>query len=326
MRPHGVRPLCFLTLALAVGCVPVPVVSTPEVGYRREIQSGGFVRYGAGDQVAGDMEIAARTYRGPGNAEVRLVAMVHFGDASFYEQVRKELDEADAVLFEGVKSDEDEESALDSMQPMLEMVEESTGLVYQADALPVGDDPGFVWADLASAELEKAAEALGVPLLPDVSAAAIAVAVGAIRALMVLSGLDDEEKKLVFRHLLADLLAGGSPDADRIREALKAYRAPVGLDPKALDALELKLAGEGLADGEIEDMRTTIAQDYCILVLRNDRVMEVLDEVLDEGEAKRVVILYGAEHMWDLAERLEARGWRQVRQRWRTAWRVQSLR
>lgn len=57
-----------------------------------------------------------------------------------------------------------------------------------------------------------------------------------------------------------------------------------------------------------------------LIVLRNDRLMQVLDERLPNVPKGRITVLYGAGHMPDIDHRLVQRGWTVAKSSWYSAW------
>ncbi len=76
---------------------------------------------------------------------------------------------------------------------------------------------------------------------------------------------------------------------------------------KQFDDIEAAMSGLDGPDGSV------------ILTERNKKCLEVLNQQLNAGK-KHLGIFYGAAHLPDMEQRVEAMGFKQVAKRWRVAW------
>jgi hypothetical protein len=230
---------------------------------------------------------------------VDLVAVVHIGDRAYYDQLNKELDKYDVVLFELVAppgtrvpkgGKRDKGNPLHMIQNIMKTM---LGLEFQLEHIDY-TKKHFVHADLSPDEMVKAMKergesgltlALGVltDILRQQNAMALKKDKGPAEDVNPLALLLDPQAGLKLRRLLAD--------------QLEAMDTGTGLGPTINNLL---------------------------IVDRNKAALKVLRKEIDGGK-KKIAIFYGAGHMPDFEQRLLADfGLRRQNVSWLRAWDLQA--
>lgn len=109
--------------------------------------------------------------------------------------------------------------------------------------------------------------------------------------------------------------------------------APAGASPALVEgisnlmwsAFDPKRARAGLASvlaTAFDDLPGMLGTKlaHSLIEMRNDRLMQVLDERLPRLPKGRITVLYGAGHMPDIDRRLLQRGWSVAKSTWYSAW------
>ncbi len=271
------------------------------------------MRYAPPSPSGGGLDIAITDYVHPdGGPTVSLVGVVHVADPLYFEAMQEELDRYDIVLYEGVKPADlsvvdwqseakDQLSSLSSFQRRLASW---FGFDFQLDTLDYGR-AHFRHADMT---MEQFVEEGGDKILP-LPAPAREHEDDDGRPRL---GRDEEEPERTGRGV-TDAVQGTLDQVLRFGEGL--------LDkPNPLRSMARRMFAEtmGTADiGTSLEMIPGFAE--LILIRRNEVVMERLEETLTDAEGS-IAIFYGAAHMPDLEERLEALGYERRGARWLRAW------
>lgn len=322
-------------LLAAVAAATLPAC---QVKYRREVEkpgtpakwsysAGGFMRYDGYDDVAGDLEVGVREYVKPGSgARVRLVGAIHIGDLDYYKTLQKEtMDDADVVLFEGVKFEGDAKppdlgGVYGAMGSLLGIGFQKDGINYKAG--------NFVHCDITVKD--------GDPLFQTVDpeqmnqASMMLQPLASMKAMFTAGG-DARRTEDALKHGMVTIMAmqmggeeaggGDAKDlAERAAEKLGAGDKNNPLRKQAQDALEqLRKAGGGQIPGMPEGMKREV------LDRRNAYVMNALRARLDaDGDQKQqtIAVFYGAAHLQGMEKDLLSWGYQPVETSWFKAWRM----
>jgi hypothetical protein len=230
---------------------------------------------------------------------VDLVAAVHVAEPSFYDQLNKEFEQYDVVLYEmvapeGTKPSKDgrgSDSPISAVQngltDLLELEFQLKGIDYSRK--------NFIHADMSPDEFSRSMRERDESLLSIV-----------IRMMGY----------AVAQEASRDPKASGPADFDLLAALLDDNRA---LALKRVMAQQFEDMGSMTEVIDGPKGSTLISQ-------RNKKVMESLQRQIDAGK-KKIAIFYGAGHMADMAKRLEADfGLARQNTRWLKAWDLEGKR
>jgi hypothetical protein len=252
-----------------------------------------FLRFTGDARNGGILETADVAYRNDAGVEVRLVAAVHIADQPYFEALNKSFRPADAVLYEMVRpkgspppriGDPPSDAGIAQLQHFLK---NRLNLAFQLDVIDY-HRPNFIHADM-DAETFTAMQARRGESFASLMLSSMLEALSNPSA-----GLNDPDQPQTMMQLLA------RPDGERQFKLLIA---------RQMGDLEAGAMG-------LKGLNGTV-----ILTERNKTVMAALKEALADGK-KKIAIFYGAAHMPDLGEQLEAMGFNPVDTRWHEAWDV----
>ena len=206
-------------------------------------------------------------------------------DAGYYEQVQRDLDQYDTVLYEGVKQGDQPNKETIGLQAVQSGMARVLGLQYQKDGIAyVGTN--MVHADIDASALERNLN--GEKLTPFG---------GMISPEMV-------DRLKPFLELLGTFLDQWLASNPGIQNSLKHQ------------------FGSSMSQTDVSsqlppNMKKAIIDD------RNQIVMDVLAEQRRVNpHRKRIAIFYGAAHNMDFSRRLQAQGYTRGTRRWLTAWEI----
>lgn len=255
---------------------------------------GVFIRHTPNDS-KGVLKIAKAVYESPNTkAKVILYGVIHIADKTYYNNVQRDLNSYDVVLYEGVGTPEEKrQMKLAKTKPkgfnvsiIQELMCDVLGLEFQLKAIDYKAG-NLVHADMSMKQFQEmtggGAQASPLP--------------GAN-----LDFLNNEQLKPLIK------MGRGL-----LRTFLKS-------SPEFQNNLKAKLAEQlaQAADGKIPGMNP---QMYKVLVVeRNKIVLNVLREQLKTRKSGEIAIFYGAAHMPDFHQRLEKEGWKQTSKTWLSAW------
>jgi hypothetical protein len=232
---------------------------------------------------------------GEGDLVVDLVAAVHVGDRTYYDQLNRQFEDYDVVLYELVapKGTRIPKGGRRGSDNPLALLHHLAKFVLSLESQTERIDytrKNFVHADLSPADLAEAIRKRGdngVTLF-------LSIAADLIRQqnLEAMKGPKKGDGDLDLFGLLLD------PDAS--------------VKLKRLLAQQLETMGSG--DGLGPTLNTLLVSD------RNQAALKVLQKEMARGR-KKIAIFYGAAHMPDFERRLrEDFGLRRQSEHWRTAW------
>lgn len=250
-----------------------------------------FVRVSSDAEGHGAIESSFVTYVAPdGKTKVVLYGVTHIGTTDYYRDIQGRLDGYDVVLYEAVTPSPDHhpiDAPKDAVAPA-DILAKLMGLKSQTRHLSY-DRPNFVWADLTMSEIAER------------------------------GGSDAMEQALSGPR--AEAASPAAAEAGAVGEdGLEVAEAPVAAEPVSIDELRGNFARSVMAS--IEDLGKSLGEDVELVIIdwRNDRVMEVLQEQLEQAPGSSIAIFYGAAHMPDFESRLFSRGFRRTGQGWDVAW------
>ncbi|HZK82170.1 MAG TPA: hypothetical protein VFC46_13905, partial [Humisphaera sp.] len=252
-----------------------------------------FLRFVEDSNGGGKLQTAITTYSNRVGVTVDLIAAVHVGEESYYEGLNKRFEGYDALLYEMVKPKgmgaplrgQKSHSAVGMFQRFLKDV---LHLDYQLDDIDYTKS-NFVHADLDAETFSDMESERGESIF-----------------------------SLMFRQMLHEMnrQAEGKPsNAEPITlvDLLFAMRAPDR--PRQL---KLLLARQF---GDIEEQMSGLEgpNGSVIITERNKKCISVLKKTIASGHTD-IGIFYGAAHMRDMSQRLEAMGFHKTATTWRVSW------
>lgn len=247
-----------------------------------------YVRYAAGESAEdGALQTAVATFRHPTRDQVVvLYGVVHVAETDYYAKVQQDLDSYTTVLYEGVAPGSEEPTEADkSLGEMQKVMGELLGLTFQKDGINYTRQ-NLVHADMTMDELK---ERMGG---------------GTINPM----GQFMDEKQMASMAPMMKMIAGVG-------------KMLMQANPRMRDQLKRQMASQ-LANADMSSIPGGEKMHQVILIDRNVVCMKVLDQQLERQQDGSIAIFYGAAHMPDLEQRLEAMGFTLTEKRWMSAWRV----
>ncbi|MBR6436028.1 MAG: hypothetical protein IKS45_05935 [Thermoguttaceae bacterium] len=226
----------------------------------------------------GSLDTAVRKFVGENGVCVDLVGAIHIGEKSYYKELNKLFEEYDVVLYEvvaeeGTRPEPSEEDKMPSSVIGFAQFQFANilGLVHQLEHIDYKKE-NMVHADLSPKEFAEAQKARD-----DGFAAMYFREMGFNMARKNPNASDVDDSKVI--------LAFFKKDRKRaLKDALADQFA----------TMDSEMAMKGTSDG------TSIITD------RNNRVLEKLKGILDEGSKKKIAIFYGAAHLPEFSEKLKS--------------------
>jgi len=252
-----------------------------------------FIRFIKTAEKEGHVDTAVKSYfRERDQVLVTLAAVVHIGDAAYYDKFQKLFESYDAVLYEMIRDEEvTPPTEISSDHPISQLqigMKNMLDLEFQLERIDYSKT-NFVHADLdpesfANLQAERGESLFGV---------------------LLRAALEEQSRQNanpeVGLNPFALLFALGSDDrAHQLKFLLGQQMSNV---ESMLGGVDKSADGKGSA----------------ILSGRNEHVMKVLNEQIAEGK-KKLVIFYGAGHMPDLEKRLNGEDFKKVTEHWNIAW------
>ena len=241
----------------------------------------------------GLLETSIVRYRNDAGTSVDLIGAVHVGDAAYYDLLNERFAAYDVLLYEMVmpkgadparrdRPNEDIPMGMQLIGGLQKAVQMALDLEFQTDAIDYAAR-NFVHADLDLETFTRLQSEQGEGFLD-----------------------------IILGQMMEDLLSPkprdgkGQPQVTffEIMEAMEA--------PDSSRRLKLLFAREL---SRMDDMMAVFdpgGDGSVILDVRNERALEVLDEVLEEGRGEEIGIFYGAAHLKGMEELLLDRGFEQV--------------
>jgi hypothetical protein len=268
---------------------PAPAAAGAEV--RHSLSQ--FMRFIDQGAAGGRFETADVVFVNDQGAVVRLVSAVHIGEASYFKGLDDSFRQRDVVLYELVKPrggglpvpGADATNAIGQLQRFLK---DSLRLEFQLDQIDYSA-PNFVHADLDTETFQQMQEERGETFATLMLQQLMKAMTQPVRPAAV-EDMDQAMEDLVKLFT--------RPDMER---QIKIFVA------RQLGEMEEHALGLDGPNGSV------------IITERNKAAIKVLENVLEDGK-KDIAIFYGAAHMPDLAQRLQAMGFKHVATEWRLAW------
>jgi hypothetical protein len=254
-----------------------------------------YIRYVDRGDAGGELDTADVAFTNGHGVTVHLIAAVHIGEQSYYDNLNKSFAGYDAVLYELIKprgaappggagAGERSDSMISRFQLLLKNV---LDLQFQLDVIDY-TKPNFVHADLDRETFDKMEADRGESIF----------------SLMLQQTLKE----------WSNPTPGVAEDPDeQMKDLVKLVCMPDGrrqfkkILAQEMDQMEFDAAGLGGPDGSV------------IVTERNKAALRALTRSISRGK-KNLAIFYGAAHMPDMSQRLEALGFTPVSTDWRTAW------
>ncbi|HAV61526.1 MAG TPA: hypothetical protein DCY13_04075 [Verrucomicrobiales bacterium] len=295
-RPRAGRCLCRVPLLvlLVIGLMSGRAADAPAVpaGFSKE-----FIRFTKTGSGEGHVDTAVKSYFREGDrALVTLAAVIHVGDAAYYEKLQKLFESYDSVLYEMIR-DRDAEPASEvgtdhPVSQMQIMMKTLLGLEFQLDRIDYGRT-NFVHADLDPESFARLQADRGETIF----------------GLLFRAAMEEQRRQSANPeeglNPFALLLAFTAEDSAHQLKFLLGQQ--MGQMENLLAGLDQSAGGEGSV----------------ILSGRNDHAMKVLSEELQKGR-KKLVLFYGAGHMPDFEKRLLKQGFKLVTEHWNVAWDIRK--
>lgn len=286
--------IVFLPLVL-LGWVTASPAVTPTT-WPADTQPGQtpqFLKFVEDPYGGGKLEAAIVTYRNDKGVTVHLVSALHVGEKSYYDGLAKTFEGYDVLLYEMVKykdqpppsPGEKSHSTVSGFQRFLKDV---LALDFQLDDIDY-TKPNFVNADLDYETFSRLQDERGE----------------SIWGIMLQSMLREMRRQ-------AEGQGRNAPEFGMIDllVALKAPDRPRQLKillAKQFDDIEDQISGLTGPNGSV------------IITERNKAALEGLQKAIADGK-KNIGIFYGAGHMRDMEQRIEAMGFHPTGIEWRVGW------
>lgn len=291
--------------------VALVLASAGFLGAEELKEPANFVRF-TDEKGGGRLETAVVTYTNHAGVELKLVSAIHIGERSYFEELAKDFEAQDAVLYELVKEKgaplpgpgvvrpeaaEGEEDGpgggMKAVGDLQRFLKDTLNLEFQLDVIDYRK-PNFVHADMDREQFEKAQAARGESF-----------------ETMMLQQLMSAMTKP-----MPEALPGGGKDADQmLRDLVRLVTRPdMERQIKTLIARQM---------GQMQDAAMGLdgPGGSVILTERNEAAVKVLEETLKAGGKKKISIFYGAAHMPDLAKRVRELGFKPAGPiEWKKAW------
>lgn len=256
-----------------------------------------FLRFVKSGPSEGHLDTAVKRYeRASDKAAVTLIAVVHVGDAAYYERLQRSFERYDALLYEMIRDRDDApapaergEHPISQLQVGMKRLLE---LEFQLDRIDYSKS-NFVHADLDPETFGKLQEERGETIF----------------GLLLKAALEEQRRQSTNAaaplNPFALLIALASSDRGHQLKMMMG---------REMAQMEGVLAGID---------KTKDGKGSAILSGRNEHAMKVLGQQIAKGR-RNLAIFYGAGHMPDLEKRLGDQGFKRVQEDWMVAWDVRK--
>lgn len=254
-----------------------------------------FMRFVDDGHQGGSLQTADVEFRNAAGVSVHLIGAIHIGEKAYYDSLNRDFQGYDAVLYEMVKPHDmpppapgEAKTSDNPISQLQRLMKDSLDLDFQLDDIDY-TAPNFVHADLDKETFEKMQEERG------------------------------ETFEMIF-----------------LRMAMKAFTDPPAVNPVATaedtkeDLISILTHPDMERQIKVVLARELTGVDFSsfgldgpggsvLVTERNKVALQVLSDTLATGK-KKIAIFYGAAHMTDMSQRLEAMGFSPVSTRWNVAW------
>ncbi len=247
--------------------------------------------------------IPIAVYKNAAGQELDLVGVVHVAAADYYEELNHRFQSYDRVFFEMVDGGDLVERELLMKKMMDDTATEEDKKRYE--------------------EIVKGSSS-GMNPLSIVLQIVTAYLIGETELQMQQTGIDYGYKHFIFADMtqnelkaamkergetvlglaLCELLLGKKKDPEKVKKQQELAARMMNPEGEKVSAVR-----EFLIDGLVDAMESNRMNDTAIIISRNEKAMEILDEAMKGQDYKRVALFYGAAHIPDFHERLVARGY-----------------
>lgn len=264
-----------------------------------------FIRYRQGaTQQDGELQISVTQFADINSNTVTLYGVVHMADERYYQQVQRDLDTFDSVLYEGVGPQPGQKAPRRAPPGSIDigtlqrLMSGGLGFQFQKEGIDYSR-PNLVHADMSMEELQRALGGKSInPLeqyLPRKDG-------GSSFDLSKVKPLIEQGGEVLSQ------LAEQIPEIKQVLDRLQ-------------DQLKLQMAQQ-LANSDMSTMLDP-KMYQAIVVERNKVVIQTLQrELRQHPNKKNLAIFYGAAHNPDLRQRLVQLGFKETNKRWMSAWRI----
>jgi len=247
-------------------------------------QDQDYIRFREGPtEQDGALQIAVETYTRNG-VTLDLYGVVHMADEAYYQEIQRDLDQYDVVLYEGIKQGDTPNQETVGLNAVQAGMARLLGLQFQKEGIDY-TRPNLVHADMDASTLE--------------------------------DSLDGESISPLGGIISPDLLEQLEPVLRIAGDLLDQY---LEFNPEIRTTFKLQFAQQ-MAGTDVEDQLTPQMRQ-AIIIDRNQIVMDVLAEQERTTNNRTYAIFYGAGHNADFRQRLEDEGWTRGSKRWMTAWSI----
>ncbi|MCC7350061.1 MAG: hypothetical protein IT446_05775 [Phycisphaerales bacterium] len=284
--------LIALGVNIALGWACLPMVRADQAPTTAPAQTQAdaspYLRFVDEGAAGGSLQSGEVTLVNADGVTIDLIAAIHIGETSYYQELNRHFQDFDAVLYEmvmpkGMKPHAPGVGGDSSVAQLQRFLKDVLALDYQLDVIDYRP-ANFIHADLDTQTFEKLQRQRGESF-------ASLMLQGLMRALA-----DPPPQSDAQTEDLLDLLT--RPDLDRQIKLVLA---------RQLGDIERIAGGLDGPDGSV------------ILTERNKAAISVLESTLKQGH-RHLAIFYGAAHMPDLQRRVEALGFKPVNTQWHMAW------
>jgi hypothetical protein len=274
--------LCFSIAARADPPTTVPASRTSE-----------FLRFVPDGKGSGTLQTAEVDYKSNAGVIVHLVGAVHVADPSYYRTLNDDFKGYDALLYEMVKPRGADvphpgEAPMSAIGMFQHWMKDVLKLDYQLDDIDY-TAPNFVHADLDW------------------------------ETFTALQSQRGESMLTIMLQSMLHSLSEQSENQNNAREFGLIDLVIVLQAPDRAHQMKLMIAQQF---GDIEDQMSGLTgpNGSVIITERNKKALEVLQDTINTGK-KNVGLFYGAAHLADMSQRLEAMGFKPTgKTTWRVAW------
>ena len=257
-----------------------------------------FMRFVDDDRGGGSLQTADVRFVNSAGVTVDLIAAIHIGEKSYYDNLNRDFSHYDAVLYELVKSRDvgvpkpgDAEKSDNPISQLQQFLKDSLDLDFQLDDIDY-TAPNFVHADLDKETFERMQEERGETF----EQLMLRQLLKSFAQPPPQTQPDQAESDDQSLHDLVKMLT--RPDMERQIKVVIA---------RQLGQIDLSAMGLDGPDGSV------------IVTERNKAALKVLADSVAAGK-KKLAIFYGAAHMPDMSKRLEEMGFMPVATSWNMAW------
>jgi hypothetical protein len=287
--------LVFAFTPALVRAEPTTRPSTPTTRPVQPARFEDFLRFVDNGATGSKLEAADVLYENKDGVKVHLVSAVHIGEKAYFNDIAKDFESRDAVLYEMVKPKDapvpgqgvQSNSGVSQLQRFMK---DTLDLSFQLDEIDYSKS-NFIHADLDAETFQQMQDERG-----------------------------ESFTTLMLKHMMNSMSNPQNADALNGEDAEKQLEDLVKLFTRPDGSRQMKLLlARNMAKFENDAMGLSGSDGTVIVTERNKAAIRTLQKAIQDGK-KDIAIFYGAAHMPDMAERLVKMGFMPVETNWRTAW------